>query len=136
MIMIMENAALNAIRAYLDLGESAVGTAVLGCGGLVADERLAGVEGERLQAGIDDRPVLRWAAHHRRPNEKARLEGREWPAVAVAIASVISVHEDIGAVQQFGIDPARRLELETADACLLSKTIICYCIRLQTCLDA
>jgi fluoroacetyl-CoA thioesterase len=28
MIMIMENAALNAIRAYLDPGESAVGTAV------------------------------------------------------------------------------------------------------------
>jgi fluoroacetyl-CoA thioesterase len=28
MIMVMENAALNAIRAYLDLGESAVGTAV------------------------------------------------------------------------------------------------------------
>jgi len=28
MIMVMENAALNAIRAYLDSGESAVGTAV------------------------------------------------------------------------------------------------------------
>jgi fluoroacetyl-CoA thioesterase len=28
MIMVMENAALNAIRAYLDPGESAVGTAV------------------------------------------------------------------------------------------------------------
>ena len=28
MIMVMENAALNAIRAYLDAGESAVGTAV------------------------------------------------------------------------------------------------------------
>jgi fluoroacetyl-CoA thioesterase len=28
MIMVMENAALNAIKSYLDLGESAVGTAV------------------------------------------------------------------------------------------------------------
>ena len=28
MIMVMENAALNAIRAYLDPGESAVGTAI------------------------------------------------------------------------------------------------------------
>ncbi len=28
MVLIMENAALNAIRSYLDLGESAVGTAI------------------------------------------------------------------------------------------------------------
>jgi fluoroacetyl-CoA thioesterase len=28
MILIMENAALNAIRSFLDLGESAIGTAI------------------------------------------------------------------------------------------------------------
>jgi fluoroacetyl-CoA thioesterase len=75
MIMIMENAALNAIRAYLDLGESAVGTAVLGRGGLAADERLARVERARLEAGVDDRAVLRRVAYYGRPDEKTRLEG-------------------------------------------------------------
>jgi hypothetical protein len=32
-------------------------------------------------------------------------------AVAVAVAAVIGVHEDVGAALQFGIDAARRLEL-------------------------
>jgi hypothetical protein len=36
--------------------------------------------------------------------------------VAVAVAAVIDVHEDVGAAMQFGVDPARRLELEAAGA--------------------
>src|SRR5438270_4532043 len=51
-----------------------VGGALVGGGGLVANERRTRVEGERLQAGVDDRAVLGWAAHYRRPHEKARLE--------------------------------------------------------------
>ena len=34
----------------------------------------------------------------------------------VEIADVIGVHEDVGAALQFGVDPARRLELEAAGA--------------------
>jgi len=48
-----------------------VGGALIGCGGLVADERRAEIEGEGRQAGIDDRAVLGRLAHHRRPYEKA-----------------------------------------------------------------
>src|SRR5438552_16355794 len=51
-----------------------VGGALVGGGGFVAHQRWAGVEGERLQAGVDDRAVLGRAAHHRRPYEEARLE--------------------------------------------------------------
>jgi len=56
MIMIMENAALNAIRAYLDPGESAVGTAV-------NVRHLAGtpvarlVSGEAEVTGVDGRQI-------------------------------------------------------------------------------
>jgi hypothetical protein len=41
-------------------GEPAVlvGGALLGRGGLVADQRRSGIEGQRLEAGVDDRPVL------------------------------------------------------------------------------
>src|SRR5438270_5848422 len=35
-----------------------VGGALVGGGGFVAHQRWAGVEGERLQAGVDDRAVL------------------------------------------------------------------------------
>src|SRR6266478_7156284 len=63
-----------------------VGGALVGRGGLVADERRAGVESERLEAGVDDRAVLRRAAHHRRPDEEARLEGLGRLAGAVAVA--------------------------------------------------
>ena len=52
-----------------------VGGALVGGGGLVADQRRAGVEGERLEAGVDDGAVVGRAAHHRRPDEEARLEG-------------------------------------------------------------
>jgi hypothetical protein len=57
--------------------------ALVGRGGLVADERRARIEGRRLKAGVDDGTVLGRAAHHRRPHEKARLEGLGRRAVAV-----------------------------------------------------
>jgi hypothetical protein len=62
-----------------------VGGALVGGGGLVADERRARVEGERLQAGVDDRTVVGRAAHHRRLDEKARLEGLGRGGVAVEV---------------------------------------------------
>src|SRR6202035_4886551 len=91
-----------------------VGGALVGGGGLVADERRARVEGERLQAGVDDRALVGWAAHHCRPHEEAPLAGLGWRAVAVEVAAVVGVHEDVGAALQFGIDTARRFELEGA----------------------
>src|SRR5204863_9810430 len=48
--------------------------------------------------------------------EKARLEGFGRSAVAVEVAAVIGVHEDVGAALQFGVDAARRFELERAGA--------------------
>jgi hypothetical protein len=36
----------------------------------VADEQRAGIEGQRLEAGVDDRAVLGRAAHHRRPDKR------------------------------------------------------------------
>jgi hypothetical protein len=81
---------------------------------LVCDEPES--KAKRLQAGIDDRAALGRSAHHRRPDEKARLEGLGRLAVAVAIMPIIGVHEDVGAALEFGVDPARRLELEAAGA--------------------
>jgi hypothetical protein len=48
-------------------GEAAVlvGGALVGRGGFVADERRAGIEGQRLEVGVDDGAVLGRAAHHR-----------------------------------------------------------------------
>jgi hypothetical protein len=46
-----------------------VGGTLGGGGGFVADERGTRVEGERLEAGIDDRAVLGRAVHHSRPTE-------------------------------------------------------------------
>jgi hypothetical protein len=80
-----------------------VGDTLMGGGGLVAGERRAGVEGERLEAGIDDRAVLGRAAHHRRPHEKARLERLSRRAAAVEVAAIVGVHEDVGAALQFGL---------------------------------
>ena len=71
-----------------------VGGVLGGGGGLVADER-GRVKGERLQAGGDDGAVLGRPAHHRRPHEKARLEGLGRGAVAAEIAAVIGVHKDV-----------------------------------------
>jgi hypothetical protein len=93
-----------------------VGGALVGGGGFVADGGRARVEGERLQAGVEDRALVGRAAHHRRPHEKPRLEGLGRGSVAVEIAAIIGVHEDVGAALQFGIDAARRFELEGAGA--------------------
>jgi acyl-coenzyme A thioesterase PaaI-like protein len=65
MIMVMENAALNAIRAYLDPGESAVGTAVnlrhlaaTPVGRLVPGEaEVTKVDGRQIEV---HRPSNRW----------------------------------------------------------------------------
>src|SRR5207253_4780260 len=67
-------------------------------------------------AGVDDGAVLGRAAHHRCPNKEARLEGLGRAAVAVEIAAVVRVHEDVGAALQFGVDAARAFELESAGA--------------------
>ncbi len=91
-----------------------VGGALVGRGGLVADEGWAGIEGQRLEAGVDDGAILGRAAHHRRPDEEAGLERLGRRAVALEIAAVIGVHEDVGAALQFGVDPACRLKLEAA----------------------
>jgi hypothetical protein len=88
-----------------------VGGALIGGGGFVADERRARVEGEHFVAGIDDGAILGRAAHHRRPDEKARLERLGRRAAAVEVAAIVGVHEDVGAALQFGIDAARRFEL-------------------------
>ena len=61
-----------------------VRTALIGRGGLVADGGRPGIEGERLQPSVDDCTVLGGAAHHRRPDVEARLEGLGRLAVAVA----------------------------------------------------
>ena len=58
--------------------------------GFVAD-----AESERLEAGLDDRAVFGRPAHHRRPNDEARLERLRRGAVAVEIAAVIGIHEDV-----------------------------------------
>jgi fluoroacetyl-CoA thioesterase len=60
MIMVMENAALNAIKAYLDTGESAVGTAVnvrhlaaTPVGRVVTGEaEVTGVDGRRIEFAV------------------------------------------------------------------------------------
>jgi fluoroacetyl-CoA thioesterase len=60
MIMLMENAALNAVRAYLDPGESAVGTAVnvrhlaaTPVGGLVSGEaEVTKVDGRQIEFAV------------------------------------------------------------------------------------
>ena len=56
MIMIMENAALNAIRAYLDPGERAVGTAV-NVRHLAATPVARLVSGEAEVTGVDGREI-------------------------------------------------------------------------------
>ena len=56
MIMVMENAALNAVRAYLDSGESAVGTAVNVCH-LAATPVGRQVTGEAEVTRVDGRQI-------------------------------------------------------------------------------
>jgi hypothetical protein len=93
-----------------------VGGALIAGGGLITDEGRPGIEGERLEARIDDGTVLGRATHHRRPHEEAQLEGLGRLAVAVAITPIVDVHEEIRTALQFGVDPARRPELEATGA--------------------
>src|ERR1700730_1038961 len=51
-------------------------------------------------------------AHTKRLGSKALVGG----AVAVEVATIVGVHEDVRAALQFGVDAARRLELERAGA--------------------
>jgi len=64
MIMMMENAALNAIKPYLDAGESAVGTRVdvQHLAATPAGRTVTAVDGDRIVAGggIDDHAVGRF----------------------------------------------------------------------------
>jgi hypothetical protein len=66
---------------------------LVGGGGLVADERRPGIEGERLEAGVDNRTILGGAAHHPRPHIEARLEGRQEFPVFPRISESVSVHD-------------------------------------------
>ena len=93
-----------------------VGGPLIGGSGLVADERRARGEGERLQAAVDDRAVLGRAAHHRRPHEKARPEGLGRGAVAVEVAAIVRIHKDVGAALHFGMDAGRGFALEDTGA--------------------
>jgi fluoroacetyl-CoA thioesterase len=87
MILAMENAALNAIRDYLDPGESAVGTAVsirhiaaTPVGHNVrADAEVTGVEGRRISFNVsarDDREEIGTGTHERMVIDLQRLEAR------------------------------------------------------------
>jgi hypothetical protein len=72
MIMVMENAALNAIRAYLDPGESAVGTAV-NVRHLAATPVGRLVTGEAEVTKVDGRQTSS-------PSEQLRVPRRSGPA--------------------------------------------------------
>ena len=87
MVAIMENAALNAIRGYLDPGESAVGTAVdvrhlaaTPVGHLVtAEAEVTGVEGRRVMFKVtarDEAEEIGSGTHERAVIDRARLDAR------------------------------------------------------------
>src|SRR5438477_11406108 len=87
MIMAMENAALNAIRAYLDPGESAVGTAVdvrhlaaTPAGHEVrAEAEVTKVEGRRVEFTVsarDESEEIGRGTHHRMVVDIARVNER------------------------------------------------------------
>lgn len=87
MIMVMENAALNAIKAYLDPGESAVGThidirhlAATPVGMHVTGEaELIRVDGRRLEFNVsakDEREQIGAGTHERMIVDVARLAQR------------------------------------------------------------
>lgn len=87
MIMIMENAALNAIKPYLEAGESAVGTAVdirhlapTPAGATVVGEaEVTGVDGRRVSFAVragDGREAIGAGTHERMVVDIARLDRR------------------------------------------------------------
>src|SRR3979409_1764518 len=87
MIMAMENAALNAIRGYLDPGESAVGTAVdirhlaatpVGHD-VTAEAEVTGVDGRRVTFNVracDEKEELGSGTHARMVVDMRRLDER------------------------------------------------------------
>ena len=72
MIMVMENAALNAIRAYLDPGESAVGTAV-NVRHLAATPVGRLVTGEAEVTKVDGRRIVHRPSNRGRQGDRGRL---------------------------------------------------------------
>jgi fluoroacetyl-CoA thioesterase len=87
MITAMENAALNAIRGYLDPGESAVGTTVdvrhlaaTPVGHLVtAEAEVTGVDGRRVMFKVtarDDKEEIGVGTHERAVIDMARMAAR------------------------------------------------------------
>ena len=87
MIMMMENAALNAIRAYLDPGESAVGTAVdvrhlaaTPAGHEVsAEAEVTRVDGHRVEFDVkarDEKEEIGRGTHERMVIDMRRLDQR------------------------------------------------------------
>jgi len=87
MIMAMENAALNAIRAYLEPGESAVGTAVdvrhlaatpVGHD-VIAEAEVTRVDGRRVEFNVnarDDKEEIGRGTHARMVIDLRRLDQR------------------------------------------------------------
>ena len=87
MIMAMENAALNAIRSYLDLGESAVGTAVdirhvaatpVGHE-VTAEAEVIGLNGRRIEFHVsarDENEEIGSGTHERMVVDMRRLDER------------------------------------------------------------
>jgi fluoroacetyl-CoA thioesterase len=87
MIMIMENAALNAIKPYLEPGESAVGTAIdirhlaptpAGVE-VVGKAEVTGVEGRHVSFAVwasDDKEAIGTGTHERMVVDLARLARR------------------------------------------------------------
>jgi hypothetical protein len=53
-----------------------------------------------LSPASDDRAVVGRAAHHRRPHEKARLEGLGRRAVVIEIAAIIGVPFRSGTLEE------------------------------------
>ncbi|MBO0738194.1 MAG: thioesterase family protein [Alphaproteobacteria bacterium] len=87
MIMVMENAALNAIKAYLETGESAVGTAVdirhvaaTTLGHLVTGEaEVTGVDGRKIEFSVRAREGAKeigFGSHSRAVVDLAKLAQR------------------------------------------------------------
>jgi fluoroacetyl-CoA thioesterase len=87
MITAMENAALNAIRGFLDPSESAVGTAVnvrhlaatpVGHN-VTAEAEVTGVDGRRIMFKVsarDDKEEIGSGTHERMVIDRARLDAR------------------------------------------------------------
>jgi fluoroacetyl-CoA thioesterase len=87
MVLAMENAALNAIRGFLDPGESAVGTAVdvrhiaatpVGHD-VTAEAEVTGVDGRHITFNVsarDDNELIGSGTHVRAVIDRARLDAR------------------------------------------------------------